>query len=236
MSNRSLITLINNEPRANTLEIAQGFGREHKNVLRLVKKYKSHFEKLGVLRERRFKTKGTPFNTFDLNEDQSIFLGTLFDNSDVVVAYKLRLTQEFSRMRKELMRIASNQSNAQWLEARQQGKQTRLEQTDVIKAFVDYATAQGSKSANMYYMNLTKMENKALFVLDQKYPNIREVLDYRQVGVMSSADQVVERALKEGMDKSLHYKQVYILAKDRVHEFARIIGKSVIPEQARLAA
>ncbi len=43
---------------------------------------------------------------------------------------------------------------------------------------------------------------------------------------VSTADDVIEKALREGMDKKMPYKDIYKLAKDRVVSFADIIGKS----------
>ena len=41
-------------------------------------------------------------------------------------------------------------------------------------------------------------------------------------------ETVIEKAIKEGMDAGLHYKEIYQLAKERVIAFANIIGKSFV--------
>lgn len=120
-------------------------------------------------------------------------------------------------------------ANAEWLEARKAGKFIRREETDIVKQFVEYATSQGSKNAHHYYSNISKMENKALFLLDQKYKNIRELLDMGQLMMIPVADKIVSKALKEGMENGLYYKDIYQNAKHNIELLAIIHGKSKIP-------
>ena len=46
-------------------------------------------------------------------------------------------------------------------------KEVRKSVTDTIKNFVAYATNQGSRSASMYYANITKMEYAALELVEK---------------------------------------------------------------------
>ena len=73
------------------------------------------------------------------------------------------------------------------------------------------------------------MENQALFLFDQKYRNVREILDIGQMSIVLAADKIVERAAIEGMRQGLHYKEIYRLAKCRIETLAALYGKSVIP-------
>ena len=72
------------------------------------------------------------------------------------------------------------------------------------------------------------MENKALFILEQKFDNIRELLTGQQLMVISTADQIISYALKDGMNDNLHYKKIYILARDRVEAFTKIMPKTPV--------
>jgi phage regulator Rha-like protein len=224
-----IVSLVKGVPMMSTMDIAKGFGIEHFAVLRLVHKYEGVFQKKRAFAFKSQKSGGRPTTFCMLDEEQTIFLVTLMRNSDVVVDFKSRLTGEFTRMKNELIRVASQNQNAQWLETRRAGKETRLIATDSIKAFVDYAKGQGSTKAEMYYANISKMENKALFLLEQKYTNLRDTLDIHQLSTIKSADQIVMKALKDGMDNGMHYRDIYALAKLRVESFAEIIGKTLIP-------
>ena len=123
----------------------------------------------------------------------------------------------------------SQKTNSTWIAQRRAGKMIHHEKTNTIKDFVAYAKEQGSHNAEMYYQNIAKLENKALFILDQKFKNLRDLLDLNQLSTISSADAIAARAIDEGMRTGLHYKDIYQLAKKRVELFADLRGKTFIP-------
>lgn len=239
------------EPRTNSRLVAKGFDISHRAVVNHIQKYRIEFEDLGALPSELWKRKESEVgisNTdlikkkaskgraelqevaYFINEEQFMFLGTLVNNSPISVKFKHTLVKDYARCRTQLAKLASTRSSEEWQHVRNDGKAVYLQKTDVIKQFVDYATAQGSKSANMYYVTLSTMENKALFLLEQKYKNVREFLNVRQLGQVMVADQIVEKALADGMKKELPYKEIYVLAKDRVIQFSEILGKSMVIE------
>jgi len=230
---QDLIVLQNNEPRAGTLIMSQGFQVEHRALKRLIKKYYSEFETFGVittaLPKLGKKKEGRPSEEFLLNEEQALYLGTLLTNNEPVRKFKRALVKEFGRMKRTIQKILSQKQNAEWLEKREAGKISRREETDTIKKFVEYAKGQGSQSAEKYYMNISKMQNQALFFLEQKYPNLRDVLSLNQLSTIECADRITSRAIVEGMERLLPYKEIYQLAKARVEGFAEIHGKTLIP-------
>lgn len=226
----NMVMLTRGIPMVSTLDLWQGLEVEHKALLELIKKYEPDFQEIRTFAFETQKSGGRPTSFCLLDEEQVTFLITLMRNSKVVVPFKRKLTHEFYRMKNELIRISSQNQNAEWLETRKAGKQTRLIATDTIKVFVDYAKNQGSTKAEMYYANISKMENQALFLLDQKYPNLRNVLNIHQLSTIKSADMIVMKALSDGMERALPYKEIYQLAKLRVESFAEIIGKTLIPD------
>jgi hypothetical protein len=78
-------------------------------------------------------------------------------------------------------------------------------------------------------MALTKMENSALFLIDQEFPNLRQALNQQQLAVLNSCDQVVSRWLVIGMEQNLAYKDIFQLVKDKVVAFVDVIGKTHVP-------
>ena len=222
------------EARVGTWDIWQGFGyNEHRAFKKVIFKHKSDFEDLGELVSATVvaeKKKGRPDESYLLNERQFVLLVMLAKNTPESVEYKKRIENEFFRMRKTLAQVTANRKTVDWQVARQDGKAIYHQKTDVLKTFVDYATEQGSKSASMYYQSIAKMENAALFLLEQKFKNVREFLNVRQLQQVAIADQIVEKALQDGMNDKLHYKEIYLLAKDRVIQFSDIIGKSLVIE------
>ena len=224
-----LIQLQAGVPVVSTLDVWQGLGVEHTAIIKLIKKYKIEFDAIRTFSFLNAKsTGGRPSEFCFLDEEQATFLITLMRNSSIIVPFKFKLSREFYRMKNELMRLASQKQNAEYLETRNAGKETRMIATDAIKTFVDYATSQGSQSANMYYMTISKMENAALFLLDQKYPNLRDILDIHQLSTVKCADRIVIKALDDGMEGGLNYKDIYKLAKLRIESFAEVIGKTLI--------
>lgn len=225
-----MVKLAQGVPMASTLDMWRGLAVEHVAIIKLIKKYEGNFQSIrpfGFLNSKS--TGGRPAEYAMLDEEQATFLITLMRNSVTVVPFKLKLTREFYRMKQELVRIASQGQNAEWLETRKAGKETRMIATDSIKTFVAYAKRQGSIKAEMYYANISKMENSALFFLEQKYANLRDALNIHQLSTIKSADQIVMKALNDGMERGMHYREIYQLAKLRVESFAEIIGKTLIP-------
>lgn len=152
----------------------------------------------------------------------------LVKNTPESLDIKDRIEVEFNKMRSQLARLAKTRLSSDWQQTRKDGIEVYKQKRDVIKLFVDYAKAQGSQSAEKYYTNLASMENKALFLFEQKFKNTREMLNIRQLMQVSTTDQIIEKALDDGMEQKLHYKDIYQLAKERVSQFSGIIGKSQV--------
>jgi len=215
---------------SSTLTIAKGVELEHRAVMSLVRKYKEDLNDFSLMTFEMSKaTGGRPVEITWLNEEQAIFLVTLMKNSKIVVEFKKKLTKEFMRMKSALMEMALNQRNEAWLEKRNRGKASRLEETDAIKLYVDYAKSQGSKNAVKYYTIISKMENKALFFLEQKFPNLRDALEGHQLETIANADRIVARQLKKCVDDGIDYHEGYYMAKKAVESFSELIGKSLVP-------
>ena len=223
-----LVTLSNERPITTSEIVAEGTKRSHKSVIQLIRNHKKDLDEFGVVPFEMRKSKGRPLGYAVLNEPQVYFLLTLMRNTDVTVKFKKNLIKEFMRMKTVLLDLHKQRNTIEWSETRQIGKQSRKETTDSIQSFIQYATIQGSKNAIRYYSNITKMENKALFILEQKYPNIREMLNIHQLTTLNTADMVVMDALKEGMEKELNYKDIYVLAKKRVENLAELIKPTVV--------
>lgn len=226
----TLVEKKGNDLLASTLTISKGVELEHRAVISLVRKYTEDLNDFSLMTFEMSKaTGGRPVEIAWLDEEQATFLITLMKNSKIVVKFKKELTKEFYRMRRTLLDLSYNHKNAEWLEKRKSGKLTHRVKTDVIKDFISYCEMDGSKNAKKYYMNLAKMENAALFLLQEKYPNVRDVLNGHQLSVIQTADQIVAKALKEGMEKGIFYKDIYKLAKKRVLAMAELVGKSIVP-------
>jgi phage regulator Rha-like protein len=233
-----LTVIKNNKIYTSSEIIANYIEREHRSVFSQIKKHKEDLKLFGVLTfEMRMPSMGKggrPFEFTYLNEPQFNYLlmnlRTKEDEKDKVRKLKIKLTREFERNKELLLTLSVNKANQIWLDERENIKQIRKSTTDTIKRFVEYAKEQGSSNADRYYCNITKMENKALFIIETKYKNIRDILNLKQLSELKQADEIIEKALDDGMNEKMHYKDIFKLAKKRVTMFSELKGKSIIPE------
>lgn len=225
-----LITILNNEPRAGTVLIAEGFDRRHEQVVRLIKKYLAEFEKLNTLEVLSRKNNTRVFNEYMLTESQFFFLGTLFKNSEISIPFKLKLIIEFDKCKKQLNALSGKKNDEQWNEARLTGKTLRSIETHAIKEFIAYAKNQGGseKGCNMYYANITKMMTGLLFICGNKFKDIRSVITSQQLITVGSAEQVITKSLRDDMKANVFYKDIYRNVKAKVTIFAELHGQSEV--------
>ncbi|GAJ14275.1 unnamed protein product, partial [marine sediment metagenome] len=106
----------------------------------------------------------------------------------------------------------------------------RLEATDIMKEFVEYARFQGSNKPEMYYIHFTKMVNGLLFIVEGKFKNLRDVMSTPQLMTTGAAEQVVTKGIEEGMKKKVFYKDIYKDVGARVMTFADLTGQSKVIE------
>jgi len=103
----SIVTLIGTEPLASTLALAQGLHLTHAAVIKLVRKHRSSMERFGPLRfEIRPRLQGQhgggDTELALLNEHQATLLISMMRNTPIVIECKVRLVEEFFRMRDAL--------------------------------------------------------------------------------------------------------------------------------------
>lgn len=86
--------------------IAAGTKSEHRNVIRLVRKYLTDFEAFGRVdfKNQTFDTAGGTQSReiAVLNREQAMFAMTMFRNNEIVVAFKKNLIRAFTEMEKRL--------------------------------------------------------------------------------------------------------------------------------------
>ena len=231
----SLVIIEKNNLVTTSLTVAEGVEYEHRTVLKLIREHESDIREFGIISLGVRKSKrGKPTEYYKLNELQVYFLMTLMQNNEKVTRFKKELIKEFGRMRKALINIQVMHQNQEWQQLRIEGKAIRRETTDAIKDFVEYAVKQGSKNAIRYYSNISKMENKALFILEQKFENVREVLNNHQLSTLKTADRIVYETLQEGIERGLHYKEIYQLAKERVETLATLIKPTIVVSETEV--
>ena len=224
--NNKLVQVKKNEVYTTSVIIAEQLGVTHKDILRTVKKtvnrqknnvQASTLKFPQVFIESTFKNKmGRTYPMYLMNEQAFIKLAMQLSGYEKAEAVQDMVIDAFFMMKETI----SQHQNASWQLKRKDSKDIRLEETDVIKEFVDYATSQGSKSAKMYYMNITKMTNKALELLLSVKDDtpIRDFANIMDLGFIQIVDNRAKQCLSDGMKQGLPYKYIYKQAKEQVNK------------------
>ena len=169
---------------------------------------------------------GRTYKMYEMNEQAYMKLAMHLKGYEKAEQVQDAIIEAFSLMKNALL----NHQNSSWLDSRNKSKQIRAMETDVIKAFVDYATKQGSKNAKFYYSNITKMTNKALELLIQvKHGQpLRDLASITELGYIQMADNIAKMSLEQGMKENLPYKFIYNQAKQKVNDFCDFMSVKIL--------
>jgi len=226
-----------------TLKVAERFEKQHKNVLQAYDGLpKDEFSRLNFQPSDYVDERGKPQRLVRMTWKGFSMLAMGFTGKKAYV-WKQQFLDAFEMMGQEIHRrretVSQLHTKVAWQQARLEGKDARRHETDAIAAFVEYATAQGSRNACHYYANVTKMTHQALFLVEQglKLPNhLRDLLNGMQLSFLTTAEYVCANAIREGMQRELPYKDIYALARDKVTAFAASVGKTpALPKQDQAA-
>ncbi len=217
-----LIKINGGKPVVNSLTISEEFGRQHKNVLQRLDKLNANgrFNGLDFKPVEYVDRKGERRRMIELSE-RGFLIAMPFIGGKKSEEGQVKLVDGFLRYHRQ----AERRATLEWKQARLEGKIIRRQETDTIKKFKEYAEAQGSRNAARYYVNITTMTYKALGMVQQgtSCQGIRDMLDSNRLSFLNNAEIVCAKALEDGMTMSVHYKEIYILARDRVNAFASTV-------------
>jgi Rha family phage regulatory protein len=221
----SLVELKDGKPATTSRKVAEAFGMQHRSVLLAIRELEATEKfKLHNFMQVDFKTaKNQTYQEYVISEAGAMRLVMGFTGSKAA-AVKEHFIEAFQAMQAKL---AAKMDGVEWKRARSQGISTRIALADTIADFVAYAKGQGSKSADHYYSNITKMEYKALALVERGAKiggSFRDTLDGMQLAHLMVAEGIALRAIAKGMADGLHYKEIYMLAKADVERFAGVVG------------
>ncbi len=214
---RYLVEMKENDIFCDSSMVAKKFGQKHDKVRiiieRLCKDLLTLPESMAISNRPKVITekrvyRGREYNAFLMNRPFFSLLCMRFKGVKAL-EWQVKFNDAFYDMEKAILQEKLNKDSDLWLDTRSQGKLVRLETTDVIKEFVDYATSQGSKSAKFYYKHVTMATYKALGLMQQKQPKLRDTLNCLQLGFLQSAEYVAQKSLKKHMAEEYPYKLIY---------------------------
>lgn len=105
-----------------------------------------------------------------------------------------------------------------WKDTRTLGKEVRRVETDAIKEFADYAVKQGSKNAQRYYTNFSRLADAAAGITDR---NTATVI---QLNTLLLIERVISTEIHSGIATGTPYKAIFQNCKDRLQRFAVVAG------------
>jgi Rha family phage regulatory protein len=211
----NLVEVIGGEPRTTSNVIGKEFSIQHNEILKKISGFvgeipPADFE--GMFVEDTREVNGREYKTYNINRDGYMFL-VMNISTKKAHGKKLSFISAFNEMEKALIKQAENSNDSEWLKVRSQSKQMRLQQTDIIKEFVEYATEQGSKSAKFYYKHITNATYSALQLIQHKKPRLKDTLDVLELSQLMVAENVAKKSIRKHMEAGEHYKAVFVLVK-----------------------
>ncbi len=214
-----LVTIENNKAFTTSNIIGEEFGIMHNEVLKKIRsftgeiipvRFKEMFQEFDYTNDRN-----RVYKSYKINRDGYMFL-VMNISTKKANAKKLAFIDAFNKMEQWIL----NQQNSEWLTSREQGKQIRKAETDVILKFTEYAKSQGSQSAKFYYKHFTNATYRALTLLEDKQPKTRDTLDLLQLHQLLLAEDLVTKVISSEMENGEHYKVIFEKCKTALEKFA----------------
>lgn len=222
-----LVEINNGVPATTSLAIAQKFGKRHDTVLRAIRlvECSEEFSRRNFAERDYIDERGKSQPMYSITRDGFAFLAMGFTGKNAA-GWKEDYITAFNQMEKALLAQTINHQNIYWQQKRIEGKQVRLAWGGCVQEFVAYAKAQGSQSSEKYYMAITKMEYSALELVKQAADkHFRDSLNAIEHGQLTVVEMAAQRALREGMDSRLHYKDIYQHCKQACVDLASSLRK-----------
>lgn len=196
-----------------------GYALEYKNPQDAIKKiHLRHFEQL---QKRYIEVVGDNLSPCpkDLGKKTSIFMYDERGILDVIRWSTSRIADEYFNWVYDVIQeikkngyYISSEKDEKWLGIRQETKQVRKNETDMIQKFVDYAISQGSQNAKRYYEHLTNLANKRCDIKSGE----REKADQKTLLRLKSLETLIEMRLETLMNKNIPYKEAFADVRDMI--------------------
>ena len=218
-----LVQIINWEPRWTSNRIWEEFEIQHNEIL---KKIHNLAGEIIPVRFNEMFIKSTYINSrwqeypnYSINRDWYMFL-VMNISTKKAHNKKIQFIDAFNLMEKSIL----NKDNIEWNKTRELWKAFRLWCTNKIQEFIEYAKEQGASSwVKFYYANLTKAEYKALKLIQYDRPKTRDMLDNMELSQLMIAENIVTKVISKEMLKNSHYKEIYLLCKIALDNFANTL-------------
>lgn len=207
----ALVTKMRGEAVCDSLQVAEKFRKEHKHVLDSIRDLTAENSAAKFFREGTYQSRGRNYPMYYMNRDGFSLLVMGFTGKEAL-QWKLKFIEAFNQME---MLLREKQTPV-YQDTRTYQIQIRKEEADVIRQFVEYAASQGSRKAERYYINLSRLADKCAGISD------RELATMQQLNILALAERIVAVCIREGIQRGNPYKEIYSGCKDRLESFRKI--------------
>jgi len=219
-----------------SLDIARVFGKQHKNVLSIIRKQISNINELSHGSEdsreiRKYFIENDYINSRGKSVPRFYVTRMGFDlvllsmTGKKAFQYKLWFIEAFHKMQSHIARnkkIAyAHNENPVWLEFRKQGKEMHAELTQAIKKhFVDYRFEVELKDNDgKYYVTIQKLINKhENIVIPTGVRANRDTFDLRVLFKLEETEIKVAALINKHGEAGVHYKEIFKIIKRYLEE------------------
>ena len=202
-------------------ELAKQFGKNHKDVLKIIDKEIERFGRADLLHEissffipSTYGSRGRNYKRYKLTFSGFQMIALQF-TGDKAFDNRLKFIKVFEylmkNIQKDKLQALRNSTDAKWLEFRAEGKRVHTQLTDTIKEYVvDYRLdVEGKINDGRYYQHYAELVNKKLGVELPKGINPRDVIDERTLLKLELIEEEVSKLIKKYALDGMNYKDVY---------------------------
>ncbi len=132
----------------------------------------------------------------------------------LAIQERRQMVRLFVKMRKHLLKEARKQVKKSWIEFRENGKETRLLETNEIAIHVQKSKELGSQHADMYYKHYTQLVYKALEIEGKT----RDELTEWELDKVAYLEDEIRSLLRGFRLKGIFYKEAYKHVKEPIME------------------
>lgn len=235
-----LVLIRSNKVVCTSLQIAERFGKRHQEVLYAIEGRKCSckgsgckkcnnrgYQQLGLLQENleinikshlsnMFKKSSYKDNggrkrpLYYMDRDGFTLLAMGF-TGEKALSWKIKYINAFNSM-EEMLKERNTQL---WTDTRQNNKENRIKETDVIKLLADYAKEQGSTHSDRLYIVYTKLAKSVI-------AGKRDSVGVSELNNLTLVESIILKTIQIDMSRQMHYKDIYKDCKDRIEQFAAI--------------
>lgn len=193
-----LVSIKNNEVVCTSLQVAEKFSKEHRNVIKAISNQLKNERVKKMFKKSFYVDKKNEKRTmYYMNRDGFSLLVMGF-TGEKALDWKVDYIEAFNKMEAML----KERKTVDWQQARQNGKDVRLKETDTIKQLVQYAEEQGSKHADKLYLVYSKLSKTVV-------KSGRDELTITELNTLNMIESMILKTIQADMCLNMGYKQIY---------------------------